>query len=96
MISIPLWFKLFLFSQKQKALHVCNTDFVLFIKVQRGEELLFAGLIKNKTKNIKQKIIQQNKTKKKFPKLHQQKRNRKRKLALSLGCYTALQGAGSY
>lgn len=41
MIYIPLWFKLSLLSQKQKALHERNTaHFVLFIKVQspKGED----------------------------------------------------------
>lgn len=54
MIYIPLWLKLFLFSQKQKAFDECNTAlFVLFIKVQRGAELEFSGLIKKKEAKTK-------------------------------------------
>lgn len=53
MIYIPLWFKLF--SQKQKALHDCNTALVvLFIKVRRGGELS-PSQVEQKSQPIKSK-----------------------------------------
>lgn len=82
MIYIPLWLKLFLFSQKQKAFDECNTAlFVLFIKVQRGAELEFSGLIKKK----KQKQKPTKKTVSRVTPTEEERKRKRKPIALSLG-----------
>lgn len=67
MIYIPLWFKLFLSSQKQKALHESNT--ALFCAVYQGPKGCRTVILGSyeKSKNEKQPKKQKNKTKKTFP-----------------------------